>query len=85
MFLGVPWTSQYKILNETNEDTDTFQFTEKTVKIKLKVKQICQVMHGLDVLQKMMRKTEGKRRQGQGRLRCLHSITKTIKTRSLEK
>ena len=73
--LRVPWTaskSNQSILKEINPE-----YSVERLILKLKLQYFCHLMLTANSLEKtlMLRKTEGKKRSGQQRMRCLDCIT----------
>ena len=76
--LRVPWTartSNQSILKEINPE-----YSLEGLMLKLKLQYSGHLMGRVDSLKKtlMLGKTEGKRRRGQQRMRCLDSITDSM-------
>ena len=77
--LRVPWTarrSNQSILKEISPE-----YSLEGLMLKLKFQYFGHLTQRADSLEKtlMLRKTEGRRRRGQQRMRCLHSITDSIR------
>ena len=76
--MRVPWTarrSNQSILKEINPE-----YSLERLMLKLKPQYFDNRMQRADSLEKilMLGKTEGRRRQGQQRMRCLESITNSM-------
>ena len=76
--MRVPWTerrSNQSILKEINPE-----YTLEGLMLKLKLQYLCLLMQRANSLEKnlMLGKTEGRRRRGLQRIRCLDSITESM-------